>query len=51
MYDTKKYFPKNVWFRTRNGWASQPATKADWVRRELYLINYAERKEARNEQQ
>jgi hypothetical protein len=44
MYDVKKYFPKNVWERTPSGkFYSRPATKADWVRRELWLINFAER--------
>ena len=47
MYDTKKYFPKNVWERTPDGWVSRPVTKADTVRRELYLINFAERQEAK----
>ena len=52
MFDTKKYFPKNVWFWTGNGWASRPVTKADTVRRELYLIRFADRQqEAQNEQQ
>ena len=45
MYDTKKYFPKNVWFRTGAGWASRPATKPDQVRREQYLVEFAARQE------
>lgn len=51
MFDTKKWFPKNVWFWTGAGWASRPITKADTVKRELYLINFAERQEAQYEQQ
>lgn len=51
MFDTKKWFPKNVWFWTGAGYASRPVTKADQVRRELYLINFANRQEARNAEQ
>jgi hypothetical protein len=50
MLDPKRFFPKNVWERTPDGWVSRPAVKADHVRRELYLIGFAERQEARNEQ-
>lgn len=48
MLDTKKYFPKNVWFQTARGWASRPVTKADLASRESYLVNFAARQEERN---
>lgn len=51
MLDTKRYFPKGVWFQTSAGWVSQPATKADTVRREQYLLDFAQRQEARHAQQ
>jgi len=39
MFDTKKYFPKNVWEQAPSGkWFSRPVTKADQVRRELLLL-------------
>ena len=50
MYDTKKYFPKNVWEPTRNGWISRPVTKADTVRREQYLADFSIRQEEKDAQ-
>ena len=49
MLDVKRFFPRCVWERTPDGWVSRPATKADTVRRELYLIRHVEWLEARNE--
>ena len=40
MYEVKRYFPARVWEKGLFGWSSRPATKADTIRRELYLINH-----------
>lgn len=40
VLDPKKYFPKNVWFRTANGFVSRPVTMADQARREAYLVDF-----------
>ena len=45
MLEVKHFFPKRVWEPTPDGWASRPVTKADTIRRELYLAAVSERLE------